>query len=189
MHYSLFGSCPYTLGQSFLDWLDQSQAYKVCFFSDEHADCRARRAFIDDHRVDCVFSHVEPRYVDEVYGRCRHVLRIECNIPGYVTDEVRTAADRLNYEDRSRPIDIGYRGRSLPSDGRQGWEKHDIAVEFARRARGRGLVLDVDVRDERRLSSNSEVPLPGELPLHPGRRIRHLVHGPRGRGRGRVRRA
>ena len=152
MHYSLFGSRPYALGNSFLDWLDRSRAYKVCFFSDEHADCRARRAFIDDHCVDCVFSHVEPRYFDEVYGRCRHAARVEFNIPGYVTDEVRTAADRLNYPDRSRPIDIGYRGRSLPVwMGRGGREKHDIAVEFARRARGRGLVLDIDVREDRRL--------------------------------------
>jgi hypothetical protein len=152
LHYSLFGSRPYRLGQPFVDWLDRSRAYKVCFFSDEHADCRARRAFIDDHRVDCVFSHVEPRYFDEVYGRCRHVPHIEHNIPGYVTDEVRMAAGRLNVDDRTRPVDIGYRGRSLPVwMGRGGREKHDIALEFARRARGRGLVLDIDVREERRL--------------------------------------
>lgn len=152
MHYSLFGSHPYRLGGPFLDWLDRSRAYKVCFFSDEHANCRARRAFIDDHRVDCVFSHVEPRFFAEVYGRCRHVPHIESNIPGYVTDEVRTVADRLNHEGRARPVDIGYRGRSLPVwVGRGGREKHDIAVEFTRRAQGRDLVLDIDVREEHRL--------------------------------------
>jgi len=152
MHYSLFGSGQYKLDRSFLDWLDRSRAYKVCFFSDEHADCRARRAFIDDHSVDCVFSHVEPRYFAEVYGRCRHVPHFEHNIPGYVTDEVRTAADRLNCESRARPVDIGYRGRSLPVwMGRGGREKHDIAGEFMRRAQHEDLVLDIEVCEKHRL--------------------------------------
>jgi hypothetical protein len=152
MQYSLFGSPPYKLGDRWLEWLDRSRAYKVCFFSDEHAYCRARRAFIDDHRIDCVYSHVEPRHADEVYGRCARPPLVVHNIPGYVTDEIRRAAARHSLADAARGVDVGYRGRVLPHwMGRGVREKSDIAVEFARRAEGSGLVLDLDVHEDGRL--------------------------------------
>ena len=152
MHYSLFGSPPYKLDDRLLEWLDGSRAYKLCFFSDEHAYCRARRAFVDDHRIDCVYSHVEPEYADEVYGRCARRPRVEHNIPGYVTDEVRAAAARLSRPDPERRIDVGYRGRVLPAwMGRGVLEKTDIALEFERRAAGTGIAMDIDVREEGRL--------------------------------------
>ena len=151
MHYSLFGSQPYLLDDRLLEWLDRSRAYKVCFFSDEHAHCRRRRAFIDGHRIDCVFYHVEPRYVDAVYGRCGGRPRVEFNLPGYVTHEVRAAAARLSRPDADRRVDVGYRGRVLPAwMGRGAREYWQIASEVALRADGR-LVIDVDVREEARL--------------------------------------
>jgi hypothetical protein len=152
MHHSLLGAPPYKLDDGWLDWLHRSQAYKICFFSDEHAYCRPRRAFIDELPVDCVYSHVEPQYTEQVYGRCARPPHVVHHIAGYVTEEVREAARRFSRPDAKRRVDVGYRGRDLPAwMGRGAREKVDIAVEFERRVLHTGLVLDIDAREEGRL--------------------------------------
>jgi hypothetical protein len=152
MHYTLFGSGNYLLSAQFLDWLDRSRAYKVCFFQDEFYYCGRRFRFLNQHSIDCVFTHVEPEYFDQVYGRYTKVPRLEHNVPGYVSQELLNAADRYSRSEAARTIDVGYRGRSLPLYmGRGAQEKTVIGTSFAQLGTGTRLQLDIDTKETARL--------------------------------------
>ncbi len=156
LHYSLFGSGKYLLSEQFLDWMDESGAYKVCFFQDEYYYCGRRFEFLNEHAIDCVFTHIEPAYFSQVYGRYTNVPRLEYNLPGYVSEELLAAARRHARPAESRPIDVGYRGRPLPLYwGRGSQEKAEIGVRFAELAAGTDLVLDIDTTEEGRLYGRS----------------------------------
>jgi hypothetical protein len=73
-------------------------------------------------------------------------------LTGYVSDDLVQRSGELTRLDEARTIDVGYRARRLPYHmGRGAQEKHDIGVEFARRAEGLGLVLDIDTDERRRI--------------------------------------
>jgi hypothetical protein len=152
LHYSLFGSGSYKLGSHFLGWLDSIPAYKVAFFQDEFYFCRKRFAFLDDHAIDCVYTHVDPEHFGEVYGRYTRVPRLVHNLPGYVSGELIASAARLVRADAERPVDVGYRGRPLPPYmGRGSQEKVEIGRRFRELAAGSGLTLDIDLSESGRL--------------------------------------
>jgi hypothetical protein len=151
LHYTLFGSGVYRLG-GFEDYLRRASPYAIAFFQDEMYYCRKRFAFLDDCAIDCVFTCLEPEQVPAVYGRYTRVPRVETNVPGYVSDTLIAAAKRFARPDAERPVDVGYRGRSLaPHYGRGAQEKKEIAQRFARAAAGSGLVLDLAVDEGARL--------------------------------------
>lgn len=156
LHYSLFGSGIYRLSRPFLTWLDEADAYTVCFFQDEFYYCGRRFRFLNDHAIDCVFTHVEPAYFDQVYGRYTHVPRLEFNVPGYVSDELIAAAERHRRPDQRRTVDVGYRGRPLPVYmGRGSQEKAEIGTRFAELARSTELNVNIDISEEGRLYGDS----------------------------------
>jgi hypothetical protein len=152
MHYSLFGSGIYKLPPRFLDWLDGSSAYKICFFQDEFYYCGLRFQFLNEHKIDCVFTHVDPEYFGEVYGKYTSVPRLEFNVPGYVSDDLLAAAARHARPESERTVDVGYRGRPLPVFmGRGSQEKAEIGTRFAALARNLDLSMDIDTSEEGRL--------------------------------------
>ena len=74
LHYSLFasGPHPYLLDDRVLSWLDASaDGYKVAFFQDEHQYCRKRFAFLDRHRIDCVYTCFAPEQHAETMAATR----------------------------------------------------------------------------------------------------------------------
>jgi hypothetical protein len=156
MHYSLFGSGTYLLGPDYESYLDGTDAYKVAFFQDEHGWWKRRIRFLNEHPVDCVFTHCDPRFHQEVFHDRAPVDRVIFNLPGYVTAEMVAAGQAQARPDRDRDIDVSYRGRPLPLwMGRGGREKWELGVEFARRAAGSPLTLDIDVTEEGRLYGNA----------------------------------
>jgi hypothetical protein len=151
LHYSLFGR-PYGLNDYFRWYLEQSRAYKIAFFQDEHHYCKARFEFLDRYGIDCVYTLIEPEHWDEVYLRYTSVKKLVYGIPGYVGDELVELAERLYVPDDQRTVDVGYRGRTLlPYMGRGSQEKAEIGIEFAERARDRGLKLDIAVDERSRI--------------------------------------
>lgn len=153
LHYSLFGASSYQIPPRFLDWMRTVDArYRVAFFQDEHESCPQRFAFIDDYRIDCVYTLLDPPQFDVVYGRHTHGPRLVHTLTGYVSDDlVRLAAERTLPDDE-RSIDVGYRARSLAYYlGRGSQEKRDIGLEFLARAQGIGLRLDIAVDEDSRL--------------------------------------
>jgi hypothetical protein len=152
LHYSLFGSANYRLSTAFLTWLDRCTGYKVCFFQDEYYYCVTRFSFLSEHEIDCVFTQVEPEYFGEVYGKYTRVPKLVHNLPGHVSDELVCASAHHARLGRVRPIDVGYRGRSLPAYwGRGSQEKAEIGRRFAQLAAGTGLSLDIESSEEARL--------------------------------------
>ena len=153
LHYSLFGAEHYQLPEAFREWLRAADgSYRIAFFQDEHQHVRQRFEFIDDHRIDCIYSLVDPEYHAAVYGVHTRVPRIIYTLTGYVSDELVRVAAAKALPDAQRRIDIGYRSRSLPwYQGRGAQEKSRIGVEFLERTAGSDLVVDIAMDEDSRL--------------------------------------
>ena len=152
----LFGMGPYSLDDGWLDYLDRTSAYKVAFFQDEYTRCVQRFRFLNDHRIDCVYTCLEPPEFDKVYGHYTNVPKLVSNVPGYVSDDLLEAARRFAVADPLRSVDVGYRGRPLPPYLGQGaMEKHLIGERFSALASDSGLRLDILGAEADRLYGDS----------------------------------
>lgn len=153
LHYSLFGTGRYYLDEKFLDYLAHSAAsYKIAFFQDEYRYCQKRFAFINYHKIDCVYTLLEPAYFKEVYQKYTAVPKIVYTLPGYVSNELLALARELTKPDTERQIDIGYRGRRLSYYmGKGAQEKIEIASGVSQRASGLGLKLDIETEESKRI--------------------------------------
>ena len=152
LHYSLFGTHRYHLDDGFRSYLRATDAYTVAFFQDEYINCKRRFAFIDDHGVDCVYTCLEPEQFDAVYGRYTSVAEVRHTLTGYVSDELRQAAERTRRPDAERAIDVGYRSRPLAVYlGRGGQEKELIGRRFAELAAATDLRTDIKGAEADRL--------------------------------------
>lgn len=158
LHYSLFGhgGSEYPFPPQFNRWLDHSPGtYKIAFFHDEHTFCGRRFAYLNDHRIDCVFTMLEPSEFGKVYGTYTPgVSKIISHLPGYVSEEMVELSERLYLPDAERPIDVGFRARPLePFMGRD--EKTVMGRGFAERAAGSDLVTDIQVSPQSLLPGES----------------------------------
>jgi hypothetical protein len=153
LHYTLFGSGNYKLGERFADWLRRRPAIvKVAFFQDEFQFCRKRFALVNDLAVDVVFTHVSPADIPAVWGRHAPGVRAVFNLPGYVDEGLLAAALRFALPDEARDIDVGYRGRPLPPRmGAGSQEKRVIGERFRELAAATPLRLDVGTSEESRI--------------------------------------
>lgn len=151
LHYSLFG-LDIMLDDDFRAWLrSQDDAYIVAFFQDEYRYCSQRFAFVNDHRVRCIFTLLKPDYHQAVYGERTNVDRVEYTLPGYVSESMSDAARKYAKVDRSRTVDVGYRARRLPYYmGRGAQEKHEIAERFVQFAPPE-MTIDIAVDERSRL--------------------------------------
>jgi hypothetical protein len=152
LHYSLFGIWPYMLNEKFLKYIEQSRAHKIAFFQDEYRFCQARFAFISRYKINCIYTLLEPAYFDEVYQEYTTVQKLVYTLPGYVSDDLITAAQKMTKPENGLEIDVGYRARPLPFYmGKGAQEKHEIAIGFLQRANGLGLKIDIESDEERRI--------------------------------------
>jgi hypothetical protein len=152
LHYSILAS-PINLNDEFVSYLEANRdCYRVAFFQDEHHYCRQRFEFLNHHRIDCVYTLVEPDYFKDVYQKYTKVPTLVSHIPGYVSDSLILIARRKLLPDDSRTIDIGYRARPLPFYmGRGAQEKTGIAITFYERARNLPLRLDIATTERSRI--------------------------------------
>lgn len=152
-HYSIVGRGRCWLNQRFSEYLDSCRdSYRVAFFQDEYHYCRHRFTFIDRYDIDCVYTLLEPQHFDDVYRKNTGVKNLVYHLPGYVGDELLQAAKKHARPETNREIDVGYRGRQLvPYMGKGAMEKTNIATEFARRAEGSGLTLDIETKERKRI--------------------------------------
>jgi hypothetical protein len=142
----------YFLSEEWLDYIDGSTAYTIAFFQDECTRCQRRFAFLNAHRIDCVYTCLEPSEFPKVYGRYTEVPKLVSNIPGYVSEQILDAGRRFTVPFEQRTVDVGYRGRPLPAYlGRGAMEKHEIGVRFSDLAQHSGLRLDIATGEGDRL--------------------------------------
>ncbi len=144
LHYSLFGSWPFSLNKDYIEYLGRAKSYKIAFFQDEHQNCLARFKLIDMLRVDCIYSLLEPENFSKVYQKRTKVSEVIYTLTGYVSDELIDKAEELTRPDHERSIDVGYRARPLSFDmGKGAREKTAIADEFVKLAAPIDLAVDI----------------------------------------------
>lgn len=153
LHYTLFANTPYKLTERFLEYLaDSRESYKIAFFQDEYRCCRERFAFINDYRIDCIYTLLEQASYEQVYGKHTRTGKIIYCLAGYVSDELVETGSLLSKPDEERAVDIGYRSRETPYYlGKGAREKFTIAGEFIKRAMPLDLKLDISCSEETRI--------------------------------------
>jgi len=141
IHYTLVVIWDDYLAPGFREQIAAYDGLKVQFLQDEYRWVDEIIAVINELGIDLLYSVVPPGQVESVYGDRLPNTEILPTLTGYVPDAlVGAASPRL----ADRPIDVGYRGRSLPYWlGRLGHEKVEIGRGFLARSAGTGLRCDI----------------------------------------------
>jgi hypothetical protein len=152
LHYSLF-DFKYALNNAFLNYLEQNRpSYKIAFFQDEHRFCKQRYDFLNQFKVDCVYTLIEPSFWKDTYLKYTKVKKIIHTLPGYVSDALIEGAAGNALPSERRKIDIGYRGRRLEFYmGKGSQEKYEIGVVFKEKAVELDLKLEIETEERKRL--------------------------------------
>lgn len=154
LHYSMFGSANYIISPPFYQLLERhANAYKIWICQDECYNFRQREQFANRHKIDCIYSILQPKYFDEVYySRCPSVKKVCHTLTGYVGESMVKKASQFAKLYEQRTVDIGYRARPTPTYlGLGGLEKMDIAQKFQQHTNGLNLHLDIKFREADRL--------------------------------------
>jgi hypothetical protein len=156
LHYSLFG-LPICLDKHYREYLKTCRnSYKVAFLQDEYRYWPERSEFLNETKVDCVYTLLEPEFFDVTYRKKTNVKKMFYNLPGYVSREIEQLSKKFYKPEEERSIDIGYRGRRLPYYlGLGSQEKHIIGVEFKKRAIELDLLVDIETEEEERIYGDS----------------------------------
>jgi hypothetical protein len=153
LHYSLFGSYPFSLPEKFLKYIESlRKSLKVAFFQDEMRYCKQRFDLINRLAIDVIYSLLDPKYFDEVYLKNTVVKSVLPNLTGYVCDQLIEKSSKFEKLFHLRDIDVGYRARQLPFYmGRGAQEKSDIAIKFLEHSRDLNLKLDIKLNESDRI--------------------------------------
>jgi len=154
VHYSIRLSILEHLSKRIAKILAAYDGPKLLFIQDEYDATEIARRWIEQLGIDAVFTTVPMASLDLVYPRSRfsHVDFIP-TLTGYVPEDKSIDAFATPLEERD--LLIGYRGRQLPHHyGDLGQEKYNIGVEVRRLAAERGLPVDIEVDDTRRIYGN-----------------------------------
>lgn len=150
LHYTVDFRLPTSFDADSWRRLQRYDGLKVLFLQDEYQNVAHTMNRMDDAGIDLLFTCVPPAEWDKVYppSRLPKLAKVQ-TLTGFVPDYlVRTASPAL----AERPIDVGYRARTLPFwYGELGAEKWQIAERFAAATRGTGLRIDVSAREEDRI--------------------------------------
>ncbi len=153
LHYSLFGSYPFKLGNEFVNYITTCErSKKIAFFQDEYQYCGARFELINHLKIDCIYTLLEPQYFKDVYYKYTNVSQVFHTLTGYVDDGLIKIGQRLTKPFEKRTIDVGYRARPLSySMGKGAREKIEIAEKFLSRASSLNLTLDIGTEERDRI--------------------------------------
>ena len=153
LHYSLFGSHPFSLFKPFYEYVRrQSSCIKIAFFQDEYQYCLSRFKLINELDISVIFSLLEEKYLKPVYNRCECVKHIYSTLAGYVSEDLKIQSNILFKHFNERTVDFGYRARDLSFVmGKGAQEKTDIAFKFQHLCKGKGYKLDLSSSENTRI--------------------------------------
>lgn len=124
---------------------------KVLFIQDEYEGTEIARAWMDRLKFDIVYTCVPQDSLDLVYPSYRFpTTEFLPTLTGYVPEN--PILERYAKPLGERELLIAYRGRKLPAVyGALGFEKYRIGVEMKIYAGMRGLPVDIEVDDAKRI--------------------------------------
>lgn len=141
IHYSLVVIWDDYFSPWFRDRVARYDGLKVQFLQDEYRWVDRITAVMRSLGIDVLYSVVPPDGVAAVYEDRLPETETLFTLTGYVPDSLVGRETPLL---RDRPIDVGYRGRSLPYWlGRLGYEKIEIGRGFLARSDALGLRTDI----------------------------------------------
>jgi hypothetical protein len=141
VHYSLVVIWNEYLSPWFREQLAAYDGLKVQFIQDEYRYVDEITATIRAMGIRVLYTVVPPENAHAVYGDRLPDTEIIATLTGYTPEGI---AGRPSPPPADRPVDVGYRGRSLPYWlGRLGRDKVAIGSEFLERAQQYGLRCDI----------------------------------------------
>lgn len=154
LHYSLTGGASYPLSNPFWNYLaSATDSHKILFAQDENYNCGQRFRFINQYKIDWIYSVLDPKYYQEIYhAKCPSIKRVFHTLTGYVSENMLAKAKQYAKPWDKRTIDVGYRARVLPPYlGKGATEKQEIGLKFLSEAKFLNLKLDIKVNEGDRL--------------------------------------
>src|ERR1700751_5334630 len=141
VHYTIVATSDVYLAPWFRGQLAGFGGLKVQFIQDEYRWVDATTARTRELGIDVVYSSVPTNAVPDVYGARLPGVDVLPTLTGYVPAELE---DRPRQPLGGRPLDVVYRGRSIPYWlGRLGQDKVAIGREFLARAAVTDLRCDI----------------------------------------------
>ena len=151
IHYSVRLSLDEHLSKYYANKLKSYGGYKILFIQDEYDTTETARKWIKDLGVHTVFTCVPLEQVNKVYPKKRFPLvDFIPTLTGFVSLSFENSPTVLPLESRLNLI--GYRGRKLPYwYGNLGQEKLVIGQEMKRICDERGIKVDIEWEDNKRI--------------------------------------
>ena len=141
IHYTIVVTYDSYLPSELASRISRFQGLKVQFIQDEYRWVDEITARMREIGIDVLFTCVPEAAISSIYGPRLPGVQTVTTLAGYVPDQL---VGRRVQPLRSRPVDVGYRGRAVPYWlGRLGQDKVDIARGFLARAAGTGLRCDI----------------------------------------------
>ncbi len=149
IHYSLVITSDHYLAPGFREQIRRFSGLKIQLIQDEYRWVEEITGMMRHLGIQVLWTLLPPGEIAKVYGARLPGVRIIPTLGGYVPEDTLGVVP-LPLE--ARPIDIGYRGRTLPYWlGRLAQEKIWIAQGVLARAAEHGLRCDIRWREEDRI--------------------------------------
>lgn len=151
VHYSVRVSTPNHLSEPVAKEIERFRGLKILFIQDEYDTPETTRKWMDRLHFDIVYSCIPPKSLELVYPTARYpTTEFLPTLTGYVPENPEI--DQFAIPIADRQLLIAYRGRKLPFIyGTLGYEKYRIGLDVKRLANQRGLPVDIEVDDSRRI--------------------------------------
>ena len=151
VHYSIRLSIKEHFDEGLVRALERFNGLKVLFIQDEYEGTEIARAWMDRVHFDLVYTCVPKDDLEKVYPAYRFpATEFLPTLTGYVPEDC--SIERYAKPLAGRKFAIAYRGRKLPAVyGDLGQEKYRIGWEMKAFALMRGLPVDIEVDDSKRI--------------------------------------
>ena len=151
VHYSIRLSIKEHFDEGLVRALERFNGLKALFIQDEYEGTEIARAWMDRVHFDLVYTCVPKDDLEKVYPAYRFpATEFLPTLTGYVPEDC--SIERYAKPLAERKFAIAYRGRKLPAVyGDLGQEKYRIGWEMKAFALMRGLPVDIEVDDSKRI--------------------------------------
>lgn len=150
VHYSIFIGIDAYLSQRSKKRLAAARGVKVVFLQDEYRFVQRSVEGIAAIKADVVFTCVPEESIKKVYNHPSLAdVKFVNTLTGYITEGLTILQP---IELKKRKYHVSYRGRRYPDwHGSMGREKYEIAAQFLRNTRGKGIKNNISTKERHRV--------------------------------------